>query len=261
MSIEDLHVEHHHRDAPGPRVVIVHGSPDRSRNFRFVIELLDDVPITIYDRRGYGQSLAAGAKGGGIPVHVRDLLELLGETPSVVVGQSAGGATSITAATIAPELFLAVGAWEPPMTPYDFWPADVKAQTKLWAEDPDPFDLGESFNRGMLGDDRYDALAEATKAMLRDEGVAFREDMRSQMSLYFEPQRLAVPSVIGCGADERRAPHTGMNQATASMLGSELLYVPDAAHAAHILQPAAWARLVRATLELAAAPLAGRPPS
>ncbi len=241
--------------------MIVHGSPDSSRNFRHVIALLGDVPITIYDRRGYGQSLAAGAQGGGIPVHVRDLLELLealGETPSVVVGQSAGGATSLTAATLAPERFLAVGAWEPPMTPYDWWPAPVRSQTKEWADDPDPYDLGESFNRGMLGDERYDALAETTKQLLRDEGVAFREDMRSQMELYFEPQRLAVPSIIGCGADERRPPHTGMNQATADVLGSALLYVPDATHAAHILQPATWARLVRATLELASAPLSGQ---
>ena len=240
--------------------MIVHGSPDRCPNFRHVIALLTDVPITIYDRRGYGRSLAAGAQGGGIPVHVRDLLELLGETPSVVVGQSAGGATSLTAATIAPELFLAVGAWEPPMTPFNWWPEEVKAHTKEWAEDPDPYGLGESFNRGILGDERFDGLAETTKQLLIAEGVAFREDMRSQMELYFEPQHLAVPSIIGCGDDERRPPHTGLNEATAAMLGSELLFVPGAAHAAHILQPATWARLVRHTLALASAPLAARPP-
>ena len=59
-----LHVVRHHDDAPGPRVVLVHGAPDRSKNFAAVVDRLADLPVTVYDRRGYGKSLAAGAEGG-----------------------------------------------------------------------------------------------------------------------------------------------------------------------------------------------------
>jgi pimeloyl-ACP methyl ester carboxylesterase len=260
VSLAALYVEHHHTGAPGPTVVIVHGSPDRSRNFRRVIDLLEDVPITVYDRRGYGRSLVAGARGGGIGVHADDLLAVLDGTPAVVVGQSAGGATALTAAAKAPELFLAVGAWEPPMTPYEWWPEQLKAQTRAWAEAPDPYELAEDFNRGMLGDERYDALSDDTRAMLRAEGVAFRADMRSQDARYFELDELTTPSVIGCGADDVTSPFPGLHSQTAAMTSSSLLHVPGAMHGAHTQQPESWAQLVRATVALASDPVSHETP-
>ena len=40
-------------------VVLVHGAPDRAKNFRPVMELLSDLPLITYDRRGYGRSVDA----------------------------------------------------------------------------------------------------------------------------------------------------------------------------------------------------------
>ena len=34
------------------------GAPDRSKNFAAVVDRLADLPVTVYDRRGYGKALA-----------------------------------------------------------------------------------------------------------------------------------------------------------------------------------------------------------
>ena len=69
-------------DAPGPPVVLVHGAPDRAKNFAHVVHRLPDLAITVYDRRGYGRSIDAGrdASGqvpGGFEVHAADLIDIL----------------------------------------------------------------------------------------------------------------------------------------------------------------------------------------
>ena len=133
MQPDGLHVARHHANAPGPPVVLVHGAPDRSKSFTRLVDHLD-LPVTVYDRRGYGESLAAGAEGVGVDVHAADLIAVLDHTPSVVVGHSAGSAVAMLAATRAPELFLALGVWEPPMTAWEWWPPENRdLREGLWA--------------------------------------------------------------------------------------------------------------------------------
>ena len=140
MSVEaaehshDLHVVRHHADAPDPPVVLVHGGADRAKSFAPIVQRISDIPVTVYDRRGYGQSLTVGADGDRFDDHADDLIAILGGTPSVVVGHSAGGAIAMLAATRVPELFLALGVWEPPMTQWEWWPADARQQAAAWAQ-------------------------------------------------------------------------------------------------------------------------------
>jgi len=232
-------------------VILLHGAPDRSKNFAHVVHQLSDLPVTVYDRRGYGRSLEAGAQGGGFERHADDLLALLDETPSVVVGQSAGGAAALVAAARRPELFLALGMWEPPMTPWDWWPAEMKAQTAAWAGVEDPEALGEAFNRGLLGDERFDGLSERTRQLLRAEGAAFRADMASQEAPFADLDRLDMPILIGCGTVTGGASFTEVHRASARALGAELVVLEGADHSAHTNQPEAWAQFVRATVALA----------
>ena len=44
MHPSGLHVVRHHVDAPGFSVVLVHGAPDRSKNFAHVVHLADGWP-------------------------------------------------------------------------------------------------------------------------------------------------------------------------------------------------------------------------
>ena len=247
-----LHVVRHHAESPGPPVVLVHGAPDRSRNYARVVHQLSDLSVTVYDRRGYGQSLSAGEGGGGFDVHADDLIALLDGTPSVVVGQSAGGAIALVAAARAPELFLSLGMWEPPMTPWDWWPLSMRQQAALWAEAEDTEELAEQFNRGILGDARFEQLSERTRLMLRAEGAAFRDDMASQDRPFAELDRLTMPRIVGCGTVTPSDPaFIDLHRHTAERTGSELLVVEGADHSAHLSRPEAWVRLVRASVELA----------
>ena len=252
MHPSGLHVVRHHADATGLPVVLVHGAPDRSKNFAHVVHQLSDLPVTVYDRRGYGRSLAAGASGGGFERHADDLIALLDGRPSVVVGQSAGGSIAMLAAIKAPELFAALGVWEPPMVPWSWWMGDEAWQrTVVYALYTDPYVLGEDFNRWILGDDRWDGLAERTKELLRAEGVAFRADMSSQFLPYFDLDQLKVPFLVGHGTGSPDPAFQRAHRALAERAGAALYVADGADHFAHTNHPDAWVTLVRKTVELA----------
>jgi pimeloyl-ACP methyl ester carboxylesterase len=118
--------------APGAKVILVHGAPDRSKNFARVLDELGLAsPVTIYDRRGYGRSMDAGALGGGFTQHAEDLIDIIDQQPAIVIGQSAGGAIALQASIMAPDKFLALGVWEPPMVAHEWWGGAVLNGTAL----------------------------------------------------------------------------------------------------------------------------------
>jgi pimeloyl-ACP methyl ester carboxylesterase len=251
-----LHVATHHANglAGAPRVVLVHGAPDRSKSFAHVVHRLPDLPITVYDRRGYGKSLDAawgddGSFHGGFEVHADDLIAILDDTPSVVVGQSAGGTIAMLAATKAPELFVALGLWEPPMMPWDFGTGSDRYElTMAWAGYDDPLALGETFNRSMLGDARWESLRPSTQQMLRTEGWAFRADMACQAEPFLDLDALKPPLVLGCGMLTSDATWPRTQALVAERIGAELFVAEHADHFAHTGAPEAWVELVRRTV-------------
>jgi pimeloyl-ACP methyl ester carboxylesterase len=255
MQPAGLHIARHHEDAPGPPVVLVHGAPDRSKSFAGLVDQLGDLPVTVYDRRGYGRSLEAAAAGEGLgfDVHADDLIAILDDTPSIVVAHSAGSAVALLAATRAPQLFLALGVWEPPMTAWDWWPPENRDLARAYGRSVDPEATAESFSRIVLGNARWEQLPERTRHRLRAEGAAFVADMASQDSRFFDPDdlgtRARVPGLVGCG-DEYPF-FVDVNARTADAIGFELLVVEGADHFAPITRSDIGARFVRATIELA----------
>jgi len=169
------------------------------------------------------------------------------------VAQSAGGTIAMLAATIAPELFLALGVWEPPMVPYDWWVgAEAMERTMAWTRYDDTEQLGEDMNRSILGDDRWQALRESTKAMLRGEGVAFRADMACQATPLFDVESVKVPFVAGHGTDMPAA-FVAANRRLAELTGADMFVGDGVDHFAHLSAPDVWAELVRRTVALATA--------
>jgi pimeloyl-ACP methyl ester carboxylesterase len=246
VSVADLHVVHHYPSAEGTTIVLVHGAPDRSKSFNGVLQELPDLRITTYDRRGYGKSLNAPLQGRGFEEHAEDLIDLLDGTPSVVVGQSAGGAIAMMAATLAPDLFLALGVWEPPLTWCDFWPAEFVEDTKACLAF-EPRALGEYMNRRTIGDERWEALPERTRDLLQIEGTAFQADMACQLTALFDLGNIKAPMVVGFGT-QSQGPGQAASRHLAQLTGAELLQGEGADHYAHTAQPKIWADLVRKTL-------------
>jgi pimeloyl-ACP methyl ester carboxylesterase len=229
----------------GMPVVLVHGAPDRSKNFAGVVKLLADLPLVTYDRRGYGRSLASTPPARGFADHADDLLAILDGRPSVVVAQSVGCNVAMAAAATAPSMIASLGLWEPPTAWCDWWPVpDLRESAADFAASIDPEALGEQFNRQILGDERWNELDEGTKDMLRREGAAFRSDMAAELTAPFEFDEIRCPVVIGCGT-ATSAGHLEGAHRLARILGADLFEVAGADHFAPLTNPPAWAQLVR----------------
>jgi pimeloyl-ACP methyl ester carboxylesterase len=248
-----LHVVDGHDRADGHLpVVLVHGSPDRSRNFRAVVELLPDLPLILSDRRGYGQSLTVTPPSRSFADHAADLLSVLDGRRAVVVAQSVGSNVAMTAAAMAPDLVASLGRWEPPTAWADWWPTDeLLTKARSFAAVTDTRALGEAFNRDILGDDRWESLSDRTREMLRAEGAAFCADMAAETEAPFAFEDIRCPCVIGYGTATSTGHEEGARRLGA-VLGCDLYEVAGANHFAPISNPPAFAELVRRAVALAA---------
>jgi pimeloyl-ACP methyl ester carboxylesterase len=183
-------------------------------------------------------------------VHADDLVAILDNTPSVVVAHSAGCGIAMLSATRSPEMFLALGVWEPPMTAWGWSSPQLREQTEELGRSTDPEGTAETFNRMILGDARWEQLPEETRNRLRAEGPAFCADMASQDTRFFEIDRLrGVSTLLGCG--DAYPEGIAAQARTAEEAGCEFLVIGGADHFAPITQPEAWAGFVRTTVELA----------
>ncbi len=237
-----------HHDATGPAgaplVVLVHGSLDRGTAFYKVARRLDDLRVVRYDRRGYGRSRHRPGPYG-VAVHVDDLLELIAERPAVVVGHSYGGNVALAAAVARPDLVRAVAAYEPPMPWTQWWPpTSAGSAAMLGAESPEA--AVEAFLRRMLGDERWEALPERTKAERRAEGVAFVAEMADVRSRApYEPPEVAVPVVMARGTLGLAHHAESVDRLAELLPDAERVEVEGAAHMAHMTHPEQFAGLVR----------------
>lgn len=235
-----------HGGRPGaPRVVLVHGSLDRSTAFLRVVRLLDDLTTVRYDRRGYARSLALGACAT-FQDQVDDLAAVVDGQPSVLVGHSLGGVIALALATQQPPLAQAVLAYEAPMSWMPWWPSSTAGSRAT--RDGDDDSAAERFMRRLIGDERWDALPERTREQRRAEGPALVAELRSirpPAPAPYCPEQLTMPVLAVHGG--RSEPH---HQETARRLADlaprgDLAVIDGAGHGAHLSHPAELAALVR----------------
>jgi len=241
-----LHVVERGAGAPGPLVVLVHGSLDRCAAFARVVaaEPLAGLHTIRYDRRGYGRSIHAGPPAG-LDEHVDDLLGVVDGRPAVVVGHSFGGLVAIVAAIRAPEVVRAVAAFEPPQPWLPWWPATSAGGA---AARVGPADAAEAFLRRMVGDARWEALPLRTRELRREEGTALAAELasvRASPEPPLDPAQLAVPLLVGRGSRSSAHLRRSAEELARAVPGAELSEVEGADHGAHLSHPAdvaAWAR-------------------
>lgn len=245
----DLFADEQTGPPDAPRVVLVHGSLDRSTAFLRTMRLLRDLTVVRYDRRGYGKSLAAGVCTA-FGEQVDDLEQIVADQPSVVLGHSLGGVVALAFAQRHPDLVPAVVAYEAPMAWLPTWPSATAGSVAM-AEPGDAATVAERFMRRMVGDDRWEALPERTKDQRRAEGPALVGELRSirpPAAAPYHPEHLTMP-VIAAHGTESRAHHqdTARRLAAAAPRG-ELVVVDGASHGVHLTHPRAVADLVRLAL-------------
>lgn len=235
------------RPGPGPLVVLVHGSMDRSTSFGRTSRLLGDLHVVTYDRRGYGHS-PTDQPHETLAGHVADLLEVADGRPCAVVGHSYGGDVALMAAIERPDVVLAVGAFEAPMPWAPWWPADSAGGAAVAA--PSPEDAAEAFMRNVVGERIWTRLPRATREARRSEGVTLLAEMRSiRAEAPFDPAEVPVPVVAGCGtASERRHQESAARLADVAA-DAELHPIEGAGHGAHMSHPAEFAAFVRRVVE------------
>jgi pimeloyl-ACP methyl ester carboxylesterase len=228
-----------------PSIVLVHGAPDRARSFTAVVRELGGHGVTTYDRRGYGERAGHQPRpSGDIFEHADDLIAMLGERPTAVVGHSFGAIVAMAASLKAPHLVTALGLWEPPLVWTSWWPDNrMREATEELVASTDFFMLGELYTRTAMGEAAWQALPSARRASYRAEGAALHADMRSILSEPYSLASVTAPILVGCGSGENRG-YDLVARRLASFLSAELFEVPGAPHMAHRAQPEAFARFV-----------------
>jgi pimeloyl-ACP methyl ester carboxylesterase len=238
--VEGLAVYRGPAESHQPTVVLVHGSMDRAAAFRRAARLVRDLDVTLYDRRGYGRSVNAGTVDT-IDGLVDDVLTVVGDRPSMVIGHSLGGVIALAAAQRAPGRVLAVGAFEAPMAWRPWWPRTSAGGAAREAADSDgPEAAAEQFMRRLVGDARWEDLPEGTRRQRRSEGRALLADLKAMQSdpVPFDGPRISVPVVAGYGtATSERHRRAAGELATDAAIG-ELIRIEGATHNAHYTHPA-----------------------
>lgn len=242
----------HEGGAGGERVVLVHGSLDRSSAFLRVQRLLEDLTVVRYDRRGYAKSIAVGA-GASFDEQVDDLAEVVGGRPSIVAGHSLGGVIALAFAERSPERVRAVVSYESPMPWLPEWPSGTAGSAAV-VSGTEAGMAAERFMRRMIGDDRWESLPERTKEQRRQEGPALVAELRSirrPAPAPYDPALITMPVVIGHGTRSRPHHQEGSARLADALPQGELMVIDGADHGVHLSDPAAFAGLIRRAIHLA----------
>lgn len=248
-----LAVHEHPPSGPtdAPPVVLVHGTMDRATSLAKVARRLPDLFVIRYDRRGYGDSRLA-PDGTAVPLaatideQVADLLDVIGASPSVVVGHSMGGTIALAAAARHPDLVIAVGSYESPRPWVDWWPSASPGGRVVGDAEVDPETAAERFMRRMVGDTRWERLPASSRATRRAEGPALVADMVSIRSeVAYEGPDVAVPVVAARGGLSTDHHARAAEEIAAQVPDGELVVVEGARHGAHLTHPDEFAGFVR----------------
>jgi 2-succinyl-6-hydroxy-2,4-cyclohexadiene-1-carboxylate synthase len=244
-----LHVE---RRGAGPRLALVHGFTQTGRSWgRVADDLVTDHEVLLPDAPGHGGSAdvrADLATGGDL------LVEAVG--PATYVGYSMGGRLCLHAALAHPRQVRALvllGATAGLDDPADRAArqaqdratsariAEVGLESFLEEWISQPLFAGVPRAAADLADRRRNTIA-GLRSSLELAGTGAQEPLWDQVG------ELAMPVLVVAGAEDAKFRVLGERLARSIGANATLATVPDAGHAAHLEQPAAFLAILRAWL-------------
>ncbi len=247
--MSDLHLQRIDAADPTATVILVHGALDRHNSFRRVARRLadDGISSVLYDRRGYNKSLDVGPPRD-FERHVADLLTIVDEVspdkPATVVGHSIGALTTLTAASVAPERFASIGAFEPPTGWKDWWPDDL---CLLDGETPEQ--SVRRFHDVIIGRAAWEGTTESVRAMYLAEGPALQIDLAAgRRAAPFEPFDITAKVALGKGDASMPEHIRAVDELADEIPDASVITIPNAGHGAHRSHPTAFANFVGSSL-------------
>ena len=224
-----------------PLIVLIHGAMDRSASMLKLSRRLDEqFRVLRYDRRGYGHSLHHPGPFD-MAGQLKDLVGLLKGRRAVLVGHSYGGNVALAAATRHRELVAGVVMYEAPLSFESWWPTSTAGASVIKAVGQPQSaaeDAAEALMRRLIGDERWLALPERTRAIRRSEGptlVNELADLRENRPWIAEDVK--VPLLVGFGSRAAEHHRKGMEHVAHSVAGAQLVCLHESGHSAPTLAP------------------------
>ena len=235
------HEPHIHSDEAGdeqqPLIALVHGAMDRSAGLLKLSRRLDhEYRVLRYDRRGYGRSNPHPGPFT-MPHQVDDLLSLVGERPVVIVGHSYGGHVALATAARRPDLVRGVVVYESPLSWFPWWPKITASSAAIEASH-DTEHAAEVFMRRLIGDTRWDALPERTRATRRAEGAALVNELADlRANAPWQAEQITVPVWAGIGEHASKHQRRGMQELGEILPECTVAELPGCHHMANATHP------------------------
>ena len=221
-------------EGSGPLVVLVHGFPDTPATWDTIRPSLVAAGYRVVTpwTRGYAPSGIPADRMTSPETMGRDIVDLiayLGEKTAVVVGHDWGAAAAYAAATLAPEVVTQLVTIAIPhpgtlhLTPRQLWKGRhfvyLAGRRGVRIMEKDDFaHVDELYHRWAPGWDVPPAEIEAVKASFRQPGsvdaaLGYYRGAREPEPLF--DQKISVPTLAICGADDAFTPQDFARAATA----------------------------------------------
>jgi pimeloyl-ACP methyl ester carboxylesterase len=172
---------------------------------------------------------------------VADLVGVINERPAVLVGHSYGGNVALATAERHPELVRAIAIYETPLSWMPWWPGNTAGGAAVaMAEAPE--EAAERFMRRMIGDQRWEALPDRTRATRRREGTAMVEELTDlRDAAPWSADQVRVPVLAGLGSLGATHHQHGMRWIAEHVPTARLVELDGCRHDAPLSHPALFA--------------------
>jgi esterase len=227
----------------GEPIVCIHGTSSSATVWGDAVEELAQHGRTIsYDRRGCFRSERPEPYVTDVHEHADDAAALIDEldaSPAIVIGRSYGGQTAVDLALRYPDRVRALALLEAALLSMSEdaaqW-ASALAKSVIAAGAEDESAVAETFLRGVVGDEGWEAFSEPTKQMFIGNGPAILAEMRGG-SLDVDPELLgtiAQPTLLVAGKDSPLAFAEVTNLMAGAMPSARVEWVEGG----HLINPA-----------------------
>lgn len=263
-TLKAAEAELFHKEAgAGPPLLLIHGSGCHADVWDNVLGQLGQKARAIaYDRRGYRRSAGpASPPAGYFRAHADDaaaLLAALGAAPATIVGWSAGGIIALHLAVAHPQAVRALVLVEPPLHckthPNFFMLRNFiklnlqKAFGKRERAAETFFRFAMTYRTGGTGFDRLDPQMRASLLEQRDTLLAELDAGTGEELKPAELAKVGCPVKILVGELTPDVFRLAAERLHRALPKSELVRVPQAAHALHLDQPAQFVAQVHAAV-------------